>query len=172
MATTNQSSLLSRNIRYLRKKRKLSQLALANALQVKRSNIAAYETKNVEPRLNLIYEISRYLDVSLTDLIATDLEEIDSDDSAERAESKLNYQIDQDKLQLLHSRSLEIKKLLEGFRVFYRYKHTSLQEEDLSGEKRHLQNDLENFLTFISHMIDFNEEVTDSLSRLPYKKRA
>ncbi len=163
----NEASLLSQNIRYLRKKRKLSQLALADALGVKRSNIAAYETKNVEPRLNLIYEISRYLKVSLTDLIATDLREKAANGRSMDAGALFNRQLDYQKLQSLRLRTVEVKKLLEGFRVFYQYKQTSLQNDEPSLERRYLQNDLENFLTFISHMIEYNDEVDTSLRVLP-----
>ena len=66
---------LSRNLRYLRKRKKLSQQQFADILNIKRSNIAAYETKNVEPRLALINTMAEYFGVSLSDIISADLKE-------------------------------------------------------------------------------------------------
>lgn len=66
---------LSKNIRYLRKSKKWSQEELALKLGIKRSNIAAYESKNVEPRLGLILQMAKLFNVNMAELIRVNIEE-------------------------------------------------------------------------------------------------
>ena len=155
---------LSKNIRFLRKQRKLSQQQLADELGVKRSNIAAYETKNVEPRLSLIHQMASFFGVALTDLVVSDLaarggsaigkfRETSGVHSFNRV--RLDHSADQQKL-LAYSE--KISKMLEGFRVFYEYKRGAGMTE--SGQHA---TDLANFLVFIDHMLTYNREVMSTL---------
>jgi len=57
----------------LRKLNEWSQEELAERLGVKRSSIAAYESKNVEPRLKVIIEMAQVFNVSIVELIEIDL---------------------------------------------------------------------------------------------------
>ena len=56
-------SYLSKNLKFLRKSRQWSQEELARRLGIKRSNIAAYESKNVEPRLSLLLSMAKLFNV-------------------------------------------------------------------------------------------------------------
>lgn len=69
--------LISKNIRYLRRTAGLSQHQLADETDLKRSNIAAYESKDVEPRLPVVLQLAKFFDVKPEDLILHDLEEYD-----------------------------------------------------------------------------------------------
>lgn len=63
----------SKNLKFLRKQRALSQDALARELDLKRNNIAAYESKNVEPRLDTLVKFADYFDIPLDELVTGDL---------------------------------------------------------------------------------------------------
>lgn len=60
------------NLKFLRKSQKISQSKLAEDLKVNRSNIAAYESKNVEPRLKVLIKIANYFNVGINELLLVD----------------------------------------------------------------------------------------------------
>lgn len=142
-------NFLSSNIKFLRKQRKLSQQQLADDLGVKRSNIAAYETKNVEPRLALINEMAMYFSVPLEDLVITDLKakHLSGDAVGPRTNSGLPSTSVDEIAQL----SGKIHRMLDGFKVFYEFKKKMNE-----AEKDTPVGDIENFLTFINHMLEYN----------------
>ncbi len=159
---------LSRNIRYLRKSRQWSQEELAMQLEIKRSNIAAYESKNVEPRLSLILRMARLFDVNMAELIHVDiaghggiqqpflppaLEELPG-----KFPAGLEGQIDPQALEDFVRKSLSVRKMLEGFRIFYRYKQEAAAEGKADG-----QADVDNFLHLIDHMVSLNESFIELL---------
>ncbi|WP_168797567.1 helix-turn-helix transcriptional regulator [Neolewinella litorea] len=142
---------LSSNIKFLRKQRKLSQQQLADDLGVKRSNIAAYETKNVEPRLALIHEMANYFGVALEDLVITDLkvEYITGGKGRGLRASGLPSTSVEEIAQL----SSKIQRMLDGFKVFYEFK----KNVNPSGETT--EGDIDNFLVFINHMLEYNRMI-------------
>lgn len=156
---------LSSNLRYLRKRKKLSQQQLADVLNIKRSNIAAYETKNVEPRLALINAMAEYFEVSLSDIISVDLVErarmaafggnaiTDTEHRQRKGMIKLQH------FQEFNEQSERIRKMLDGFKVFYQYK----KEINEKSQDDRLNHDVENFLIFIDHMLEYNEQIIQLL---------
>ena len=142
-------NFLSSNIKFLRKQRKLSQQQLADDLGVKRSNIAAYETKNVEPRLALINEMAMYFSVPLEDLVITDLKAAHLNGGANgfRTDKGLPANSVDEIAQL----SSKIHRMLDGFKVFYEFKKKMKE-----GDESTPVGDIDNFLTFINHMLEYN----------------
>lgn len=63
---------LSSNLKFLRKKKSLTQEALAEALGISRSKLAGYEL-NINPPIETLVKISDYLRVSLDILVKEDL---------------------------------------------------------------------------------------------------
>lgn len=155
-----ETSYLARNIRFLRKQNKLSQQKLATALGIKRSNIAAYETKNVEPRLSLISKMAQFFNVSLADLITLDLEQQTKQETSEQYETSTSAElgIDHKTIEQFTKRAEEMRKMLEGFQVFYEYRKHTMQKRDAEID-RLPKNDVENFLIFIDQIISYNEEI-------------
>lgn len=161
---------LSKNIRHLRKTRKWSQETLAQKLGVKRSSIAAYESKNVRPRLDFIVGLSRLFDLNMSDLIEKDLQAEGA--AAPTAEeqprvvsnlNKLSLDVkDRESVKNFVDRSLRIRKMLEGFKVFYRFKLENF--EHLSDDARRLTADIENFLFLMEHLMVHNEAVIKAIS--------
>lgn len=62
------------NLRYLRKRKSISQSVLANELNYTRSNIASYEFGGSEPNIKRLTEIAKYFDVSLDHLLGVNIE--------------------------------------------------------------------------------------------------
>ncbi len=159
---------LSKNIRYLRKAQHWSQEELARKLDIKRSNIAAYESKNVEPRLSLILRMAKLFDVNMAEFIHTDITENGGIQQAFQQPEPANTpplftaalsgQIAPEELDKFVERSLSVRKMLEGFKIFYEYKKEAVQEDN-----GRVTVDIDNFLDLIQHMIDLNESLIDLL---------
>ncbi len=150
-------NFLSSNIRFLRKRLKLSQQQLADDLGVKRSNIAAYETKNVEPRLSLINRMAQYFSVALEDIIITDLSTVDF--SGKGGGLSGVSALSDSSLEEIKEVSDKIQQMLDGFKVFYEFKR-----ETNENTKAGTDGDIENFLVFISHMSEYNRLIENSLN--------
>ena len=150
-------NFLSSNLRFLRKRRKLSQQQLADDLGVKRSNIAAYETKNVEPRLALINDISRYFDIPLEHLVTTDLAAVQPSEFQLIANGGSALTVDS--VSEIKEVSNKIQRMLDGFRIFYEFKR-EMNESTHPGS----ESDIENFLVFINHMAEYNRIIEASVS--------
>ncbi|MCP9234540.1 helix-turn-helix domain-containing protein [Lewinella sp. JB7] len=149
-------NFLSSNIRFLRKRRKLSQQQLADDLGIKRSNIAAYETKNVEPRLSLINDMARYFSVPLEDMVVTDIASLGSEDEVING---LNRVLNQNTIEEIKEVSEKIQRMLDGFKVFYEFKR-----EMNDGSALATDGDIDNFLVFINHMSEYNRLIENSLN--------
>lgn len=63
---------ISKNIKYLRDKEWLSQSNFAELFKLNRGNIASYEAGS-EPALSIIISIANYFNISIDDLITSDL---------------------------------------------------------------------------------------------------
>jgi len=163
---------LSKNIRYLRKSRKWSQEELALKLGIKRSNIAAYESKNVEPRLGLILQMAKLFNVNMAELIRKNIEEAGGVQEpfevkeAAKEEMLLNHGINEnvspEVLDEFVERSLSIRKMLEGFKIFYRFKKESAGDNSSNGAS---SVDIDNFIHLIDHMLSLNESLIDALGK-------
>jgi len=165
MAAIN--TILSNNIKFLRKGLKLSQDGLAQTLDINRSNIAAYESKNVEPRLRLILEMAKLFDINLKDFIEVQLEEgVDyrsfdhQNFTAVNHDRGINVSDNQDVTDFV-SKSMKIRKVLEGFKAFYSFKKSSLKESSQSSEK--ISYDIDSFVQLMEHLLTYNESIIQAL---------
>lgn len=163
---------LSKNIRYLRKTRQWSQEELASRLEIKRSNIAAYESKNVEPRLGLILRMAKLFNVNMAEFIHADIDQQGGVQQPFEAEAearkhlalspRVGDHISPQVLQEFVERSLSIRKMLEGFKIFYRFKKEAAAKTD---EANASSVDIDNFLNLIDHMLSLNESLIDALGK-------
>ena len=162
-------SILAHNIKTLRKFKGWSQEALALKLDVKRSNIAAYEAKNVEPRLRIILKMADLFEISINTLITQKLKEedltanavptpliIDNYKGASNAPSSVE-------VSKFLNESKEIRKILEGFKALYQFKKNN--QETSSIEKERLRHDIESFIQLIDHLSSHNESIIHALNQ-------
>lgn len=169
-------SIFSKNFKYLRKHKHLSQSELAEALKISRSKIASYEGRGVEPKLSLLVEIAKFFNVRIEDLIGVDIAQTVNESGGSSIKS---FQIstshnttstaDSGTIHLnnTHSEALDtflkesasIVKMLEGFRVFYKIKTDTIQADQLSIEEKRAHHDIQNVLFLIDYLLDHNKEL-------------
>lgn len=158
---------LAQNIRFLRKKKGLNQLQLADKLDIKRSNIAAYETKNVEPRLRIILEMAKFFNVDLKTFIE---EKINDESLIKGFESTIENptgieHINISKKEDVESfieKSMKIRKILIGFKTFYSFRKTKIKQVTPAKDK--IMSDIDNFIMLIEHMLSHNEIMIKAIS--------
>ncbi len=162
---------LSNNIRVLRKKRNLSQEQLAARLGIKRSNIAAYESKNVEPRLRIILEMAKLFDIQLKTFIEKKLDQEDQykrfkdEEEIRKNTARLPVTREIPPKKVVNSfkeSSLKIRKILEGFKAFYQFRKERIKQK--TPEISKLMFDIENFIQLTEHLLTQNEFVINSIS--------
>lgn len=66
-------SNFSKNLKFLREQRKLSQNKLAELANVNQTTIARWESEEISPSLDNIYDVANVLNVSIADLTGRDL---------------------------------------------------------------------------------------------------
>src|ERR1700760_83857 len=69
LAIPNFMSIISSNIKFLRKKRGLTQQQFADQVGIKRSLVGAYEEERAEPKYELLKVIASFFEISLDDFI-------------------------------------------------------------------------------------------------------
>lgn len=158
-----EKSILGHNIQFLRKRMNISQEELAKLLGIKRSNVAAYESKNVEPRLSVIIEMAKLFDIRLQNFIESKLVDIDYPKNSQigkKASGILSFDSNKD-VQEFADKSTKIRRVLEGFKAFYRFKKENL--DDSFPNKGKLLFDIDNFLQLMEHLLNFNETVINAI---------
>lgn len=151
----------SKNLKTLRKSRKLSQDKLARELGLKRSSIASYESKNVEPRIAVLQDIANYFDITLTDLIERDFSKDAGSNGTVRGLTPLSDK----ELQKIYDNSRKSQKMLEGFSLFFDMKIRRLEQEAPDVTKN-IAGDLKNFMMLLEHMVRSNQENLKVVHRL------
>ena len=69
LAIPNFMSTIPSNIKYLRKKKGLTQQQFADQIGIKRSLVGAYEEERAEPKYDLLKKIALFFDISVDDFI-------------------------------------------------------------------------------------------------------
>jgi len=75
LAIPNFMSIISSNIKFLRKKRGLTQQQFADQIGIKRSLVGAYEEERAEPKYDLLKVIAAFFDISIDDFIKEEINE-------------------------------------------------------------------------------------------------
>lgn len=73
LANTNFMTKISSNIKFLRKKKGLTQQQFADEVGIKRSLVGAYEEERAEPKYDLLKNIASFFDVTVDDFINEDI---------------------------------------------------------------------------------------------------
>ena len=139
-----------KNLKFLRVVNKLSQSALAEKVQMKRNNIASYESGFVEPKATNFLKICRVFSIDPKDMLTDDLTDhamnVDLGTGSEDLKEYLSDQLDQ-----FVNQTNEMGKLVEGYRTFYQMKRDAGLEYDSE-----LTVVLDDVLTLLSSLITNN----------------
>ncbi len=162
---------LAKNIRFLRKWNGWSQERMAQELGVKRSSVAAYESKNVRPKFNFVLQLARSFNVSMQELVERDLEAIGGPEKANpyrREKEKkvasgatsnaLPFNRMEKGISAFTTNTFRVRKMLEGFKAFYRFK-LEQSNDQLSEDARRLQADITNLISLIDHVLLHNDNI-------------
>jgi len=69
LANANFMSIISQNIKFLRKKKGITQQQFADEVGIKRSLVGAYEEERAEPKYELLKQLAIYFNISIDDFI-------------------------------------------------------------------------------------------------------
>jgi len=75
LAIPNFMSIISSNIKFLRKKKGLTQQQFADQVGIKRSLVGAYEEERAEPKYDLLKTIASFFEISIDDFIKETINE-------------------------------------------------------------------------------------------------
>lgn len=162
------------NLQYLRSRKRLSQLELAAALGLTRSQIASYESGKAEPSVVKLAGIVRFFNISLERLIGEDLqnESAPAKNQGETATQQRGQEIlltEFDTAILgFESQAANLRKIAEGLLALNQLKRSSLKE--LSSETKSLQRDLESLFDFLNNLLQSNEEIIAYLKMIAGRK--
>lgn len=71
------SNFFGKNIKYLRKIKRISQQELADKLKINRSTISRYEADIMDPTIENVIEVSNVLGVTVADMVGKDIQNED-----------------------------------------------------------------------------------------------
>ncbi len=159
-------TILAHNIRFHRKKLSWSQDELANKLGIKRSNITAYETKNVEPRLRVLLNMSKLFSIRLRDLILLKFEEGVAYET--NAISKIKNPLepldslessDPDVHRFIES-TMKVQKILEGFKSGQRLRKARAVSDD------DIQYEIDELIVLMERGLGYNETMVKVINNV------
>jgi transcriptional regulator with XRE-family HTH domain len=180
---------LADNIKYLRKKLGLSQEKLADLLGLNRGNIASYEKGSAEPRIENLIKMMQVFKVEVKDLVEKDLAGIEKLDqeisSLKENESYSDFLVKWEKGRLLKrlvnrderiqqfvKQSEEMHKILEGFKLFHKYKMEN--GRTVSEDVKKIADDYEKLLEVMEVMLQTDRQMIEYLEEkeieIPGKK--
>lgn len=158
----------SKNLRFLRSSKKLSQEALAKDIGLNRGNIASYEKGSAEPNLKNLLSFAKYFNVDVGQMVEIDLEvllqpfeNVDknaiNNSQALVEESRIVDKLIDNKEQIeqFKKRSDDMVKILEGFRQFHKFKMESSGE--ISEDVRKMAMDYERLLDVLDEVLKSNK---------------
>jgi len=164
---------IAKNLRFLRRLTRLSQHDFAQKVALNRGNIASYEKGTAEPSTQKLLNITKFFNVDLTDFIEKDLEEevnqsrisITVKDGVISVQHQSLEDVVEDDMeenvtystQALAERSIEMKKILEGFQEYYKYK--SAKDQSISPEAQSYLADYFRILEIANDILDINRQL-------------
>lgn len=132
---------VSNNLKYLRKKHKLSQCDLADRIGLKRGNIASYEKSIAEPKISNIVKLANFFQVGLTDFIASDMSEGSDYVKVEVPQERI---LVDDELSKIKAQCAQFDGMINGMRCYHSY--TMKKIENPSDDIKALSSEVERLL--------------------------
>jgi transcriptional regulator with XRE-family HTH domain len=166
---------ISSNIKYLRTEKGLSQTAMAEAVGLKRGNIASYEKELAQPSIENLVKIADYFGVDIHQIVNEELQFSEKRARQDKNPFKIfeehfpiqglkdrvnalkgNHNSD-DKIKRLKDQNIDIHKMMEGFRAFHKMRmNTNDNPEELNKK---LSTDYENLLDILQTILKSNTEL-------------
>lgn len=152
------NTFFSNNLKYLRKSLNLSQTSLAKNLNISRSLLSYYENNQSEPTLKILNTISKYFDVSIDQLINSDLSKTQKFLDLNKFNFDFNFEFDYNKFS-----KNDLLKNLKSLKIYYKNKLIEL--------KNLTDKDIPKKLKEIDELIEFiNKKNSDEIEKNNTKK--
>lgn len=166
---------ISDNLKYLRNKKGLSQTAMAEAVGLKRGNIASYEKELAQPSIENLVKISDYFGVDIHQMVNEDLQYSSKNTKHDRNPFKIfeeNFPLQglkdrvnvlkgnqhaDDKVKRLKDQNKDIQKMVDGFRAFHNMRMTSNESTEELNKK--LSADYINLLDILQTVLKSNTDL-------------
>jgi transcriptional regulator with XRE-family HTH domain len=166
-------SIISSNIKFLRNKKGMSQTALADAIDLKRGNIASYEKELAQPSIENLMKLSEYFKIELNEFIKVNLS--DEDYTSLKHFKKVGKEIDlfqglrervialqgssekTGKLYKLKQQNEEIFKMVDGFKAFHTHRVKTLDPSNESAKK--IASDYDNIIDLLETVLNSNKDL-------------
>lgn len=163
------------NIKYLRTKKGLSQTAMAEAVGLKRGNIASYEKELAQPSIENLVKIADYFGIDIHQIVNEDLQFSSKSTPLEKNPFKIfednfplqglkdrvnalkgNHNSD-DKVKKLKVQNKDIQKMVDGFRAFHKMRMNTNDDPEALNQK--LSADYENLLDILQTVLKSNTDL-------------
>lgn len=139
---------VSNNIKFLRKKHRLSQCQLADKIGLKRGNIASYEKSIAEPKILNLTKLANYFQVSISDFVTSDLSsgipEVDSPNSEPI--------LVEDEFSKIKAQCAEFDSMLKGMHCYHGFRMKQIDEQ--SDDIKMLSNEVERLLSVAESLME------------------
>ena len=161
---------LAHNLQFLRKEAGLSQQALANELDLTRSQVASYENGKAEPSASMLSVCSHYFNISVNYLLEKDLQSLPN--FRQITAARINdqevldklWRVRQQKIQSFDEQSSTLNQIISGLREMHKLKRKDLKQP--SEETQGIMRDYENLSEMLDKFFELNEEMIQFLKRL------
>ncbi len=166
-------SIISSNIKYLRNKKGISQTALADAVSLKRGNIASYEKELAQPGVDNLIKLADYFKVDLNEFIKIDLSDINNSDLNHPKKIGKDHDLFQglmdrvtalkgqpdkhSKVSKLKKQNEEIFKMVDGFKAFHNHRIKTLDPFNDAAKK--IASDYDNIIDLLETVLNSNKEL-------------
>ncbi|ADR22155.1 hypothetical protein MATR_02070 [Marivirga tractuosa] len=166
---------ISNNIKYLRTEKGLSQTAMAEAVGLKRGNIASYEKELAQPSIENLVNIADYFGIDIHQIVNEDLQYSTKKVKHDRNPFKIfeeNFPIQglkdrvnalkgnhnaEDKVKRLKDQNKDIQKMVDGFRAFHKMRMNSNESTEELSKK--LSADYVNLLDILQTVLKSNTDL-------------
>ncbi|MBK6266864.1 helix-turn-helix transcriptional regulator [Marivirga sp. S37H4] len=173
-------SVISSNIKYLRNKKGISQTALAEAVNLKRGNIASYEKELAQPSIENLMKLSDYFKVDITQFIKQDLSKEDATDNThsegviiqerhlfqglkDRVTALKGSSHHDPRIQNLRKQNDEIFKMVHGFKAYHKHRMQSIDPNNESIKK--IASDYDNIIDLLETVLNSNKDLIKLLDK-------
>lgn len=140
---------VSTNIKYLRKKHKLSQCELADRIGLKRGNIASYEKSIAEPKILNLTKLANYFQVSVSDFVTSDLSSANPDNQIQINSEPI---LVEDEFEKIKAQCTEFDSMIKGMRCYHSFRMKQVTES--SEDVKMLSNEIERLLDVTKSLMD------------------
>lgn len=152
-------TFFGKNLKFLRRLKRLTQEQLGNYLELKRNNIASYESTLVEPNLKNFQKIVEFFEIDPKEMLTKDLglnptDLLETEENPNLVEKYLNDNIDN-----FVKETSNLTKIVEGYKTFYNLK----KEEGLSDTDKEVFVILDNLLDLMEAIVRLNWKLIGDL---------